>query len=163
MSIVTILWTDRGAERAVDGNGYQYYFNRKTEHVKYWLCAQKGCNARMSTRISSSNLVGPNWPTHEHGTNILKKKAKEIQQEAIKKFSSIPGTSTKMMMGALPRRCSIQPIPMQSMACLLAVLCGGPRKRKSPLLPSQRATVILCRRRFRKISARQQMERNFSS
>jgi hypothetical protein len=104
MSIVTILWTDRGAERAVDGNGYQYYFNRKTEHVKYWLCAQKGCNARMSTRISSSNLVGPNWPTHEHGTNILKRKAKEIQQEAIKKFASIPGTSTKMMMGDITKK-----------------------------------------------------------
>ena len=41
MSIVNIVRTARGAERAIDNNGYHYYFNRKTASAKYWLCAQR--------------------------------------------------------------------------------------------------------------------------
>jgi hypothetical protein len=43
MSIVTIPWSDHGAEHDVDGNCHHYDFNRKTEHVKYWIPEGNGC------------------------------------------------------------------------------------------------------------------------
>ena len=98
MSIVTVLRTPRGAERAQDNNGYNYHFNRKTEKVKYWRCTQNGCSVRLASRISSSQLVGENLPEHDHTTNLMKRKAKEVEVEVIKRFASVSGSKTKSML-----------------------------------------------------------------
>ena len=57
MSIVNILTTARGKERAVDGNSYQYYFNRQTEKVKYWICSQQDCSVRLATLVTTNTLM----------------------------------------------------------------------------------------------------------
>ena len=93
--MVRIVLTARGAEQAIDGDGYIYYFNRKTESVKYWLCSQAGCNVRIITTISTSQLVGNTLPMHEHGTNLNKRKAKEAVASTIKKFATLPSTTAK--------------------------------------------------------------------
>jgi hypothetical protein len=88
MSIETILRTDCGAEFAVDVNVHNYYFSRKTDHKVLAVCSERLQHA-YEFKISWSNIVRENWPAHEHGTNILKRKAKDLQQDVIKMFASI--------------------------------------------------------------------------
>ena len=98
MSIVNILTTARGKERAVDGNSYQYYFNRQTEKVKYWICSQRDCSVRLATLVTTNTLVGETWPTHDYTCNILKRKTQELENAVIKKYAEIPGTTTKQVL-----------------------------------------------------------------
>jgi hypothetical protein len=90
---MTMLRTPRGKERAEESNGYN--MNRMTEKVKYWRCAQNGCSVRPGSRISTSQLVGENLPEHDHTTNLMKRKAKEVEMVTIKRFASVPGRKTK--------------------------------------------------------------------
>jgi hypothetical protein len=89
MSLVTVLTTPRGKERAEDSNGYNYHINRTTEKVTDWRCAQ---------RISTLQLVGENLPEHDHLTNLMKRTTKEVEVATIKRFASVTGSKTKSML-----------------------------------------------------------------
>ena len=99
MSIARILTTSRGAEQAGDGNNFIYYFNRNTEKVKYWICAQRDCSVRLSTRVSTNRLVGEEWPEHDHSINLLKRRVKEVEAAVIKKYAGeVPSASSKQVL-----------------------------------------------------------------
>ena len=87
MSIVNIFQAKRGGTQGRDGNGFIYYLNRKTALHSYWLCKQPACNVRMTSLNATSELVGPAWPVHDHGINILKQKAREAQEAAVQKYA----------------------------------------------------------------------------
>jgi len=55
----------------------------------------------MTSLNATSELVGPAWPVHDHGINILKQKAREAQEAAVEKYASLAGTSTKAMLGEI--------------------------------------------------------------
>jgi hypothetical protein len=101
---MTVLRTPRGKERAEDSKGYNYHINRMTEKVKYWRCAQNGCSVRPGSRISTLQLVGENLPEHDHTTNLMKRKAKEVEMVTIKRFASVPGRKMKSMLGEISKR-----------------------------------------------------------
>jgi hypothetical protein len=132
MSIVTILRTPRGSEQAVDKNGIYYYFGHKTTTAKYWVCAQKGCSVRMITRISTSELVGDTWPVHDHGTNLLKRKAKEAESLMIKKYAEIPSTTAKMVLSDVTNQllASSQPSALYGMSSGGAIKIAFWREKK---------------------------------
>jgi hypothetical protein len=148
MSIVNILRTPLGSLQARDENGFKYHLNRKSEKVSYWRCAQKSCSVRMASRNSTSMLVGDSLPGHDHSTNILKKKAKEVELATIKKHASIPGTSTKAMVCEITNTLlsSSQPNTVYSMSSSSALKSALFREKKKanplPPLPKSYADVI---------------------
>jgi hypothetical protein len=42
--------------------------------------------------------VGESLPEHDHPTNLMKRKAKEVEVSTIKKFAAVPGSSAKAML-----------------------------------------------------------------
>jgi hypothetical protein len=148
MSIVNIFHTKRGAQQATDGNGYIYYFNRKTDTVSYWLCKQRSCNIRMTTLNTTSELVGNAWPVHGHGINLLKRQAKKEQDAAIKKYSTLPGTSTKAMLGEISKNLLASSTPnaiygMDSGSALKMALWRNKQKENPiPQLPKSHDDVM---------------------
>jgi hypothetical protein len=82
-----------------------------TETVKYWRCVQKGCTARLAKRISSSSLVGENLPEHDPPTNLMKRKANEVEISAIKNVAAVPGSSAKAMLCDISHSLSHRPSP----------------------------------------------------
>ena len=148
MSIVTVLRTPRGKERAEDSNGYNYHINRTTEKVKYWRCAQNGCSVRLGSRISTSQLVGENLPEHDHSTNLMKRKAKEVEMATIKRFASVTGSKTKAMLGEISNvlLSSDHPNTLAAMRISSALKSALFREKKKinplPALPKSFSDVI---------------------
>ena len=139
MSILNVFKTSRGKSQATDENGFRYYFNRKSEKVTYWICSTKDCSARVSSRNSSSVLVGDDLPDHAHSTNLLKRKAKEVETAALKKHASLPGTSTKAMLCEISHNLLISELPnalySTSTSTALKQALYRQKKRENPLPP----------------------------
>jgi hypothetical protein len=76
--------------------GLRAIIKEEEEKVKYWRCAQNGCSVRPGSRISTSQLVGENQPEHDHTTNLMKRKAKEVEMVTIKRFASVPGRKNEV-------------------------------------------------------------------
>lgn len=148
MSIVNIFKSKRGALQASDGNGHHYYFNRKASENTYWLCKQPACTTRMISNTATTELVGDNWPTHDHGINLTKRKAQEEQAAAIAKYSTISGTSTKAMLGEISQNILSSSTPnaifgMSSGSALKMSLWRNKQKiNPIPELPKSHADVM---------------------
>jgi hypothetical protein len=147
MSIVTVLRTPRGKERAEDSNGYNYHINRATEKVKYWRCAQNGCSVRLGSRISTSQLVGKNLPEHDHSTNLMKRKAKEVEVATIKRFASVSGSKIKSMLGEISNVLLSSDHPntlaaMRTSSALKSALFREKKINPLPALPKSFSDVI---------------------
>jgi hypothetical protein len=138
MSIVNILTTARGSQQAVDPHGFRYHQNRKLDKVTYWRCTTKDCSVRLISRNSSSLLVGET-PVHEHTTNILKQQAKSVEKGIIKKYATLPRTSTKAMLCEISQNIlrSNLPSALYSMSSTGATKMALFREKQklNPLLP----------------------------
>ena len=79
---------------AIDKNNYRYTINNSTETVAYWICAEKGCNSRISTRVSTNNLLNETLPDHpSHGNKLLKRKIRDQENQVIKRLAKVQGAS----------------------------------------------------------------------
>ena len=138
--MIKIVISARGKEQVVDQNGYKYYFNNKAANTKYFICSQAGCNVRLTT-TTAGELVGDSLPDHHHGTNLLKRMAKEIQTDVVMRFATLPSTTTKQATGKMSKQmlASGQPDALFSMGSDEAVKAALWREKKKltsqPKLP----------------------------
>lgn len=148
MSIINILNTARGSQQAEDPNGFRYHLNRKLEKVTYWRCSKKDCNVRLISRNSSSKLDGEVLPHHEHTTNILKDQAKTVEKAFIKKYATLPRSSTKAMLCEISQNIlgSSQPNALYSMSSTAANKMALLREKRKlnplPPLPKNYSDVL---------------------
>ena len=84
MSLIRLTKSTRGKDAIINNNYYKYTFNSTGKNVNYWTCANRSCKARISTRKSTGNLVGPSIPLHDHGNlpdkEYLQQVAHELQK-----------------------------------------------------------------------------------
>ena len=62
------------------------------------LCANRSCKARISTQKSTGNLVGQSIPLHDHGNQLLIKKAKEHEVAVLDNLANVPAATTKAVL-----------------------------------------------------------------
>ena len=68
------------------------------KNVYYWTGANRSCKARFSTRKSTGNLVGQSIPLHDHGNQLLTKKAKEHEVAVLDNLANVPAATTKAVL-----------------------------------------------------------------
>jgi hypothetical protein len=101
----------------------------------------------MSSRISLYNFPVENCATQDNGTLILKRKSKDMQHEAIKNIASIPGTSTKVMIGDISKICLTHPTQMPYAISISSTLKKSlwramQKESPSPPLPESNPDLI---------------------
>ena len=47
----------------------------------YWLCSSTGCKSRVTTSVKGELIS--KLPTHDHGNNLLKRKAERFETDVI--------------------------------------------------------------------------------
>ena len=78
--LITASETTKGKPSLLDKNHYSYVKNGEGSGLQnHWRCANRQCEATLKTRKSTGNLVGDNLPSHSHGNQLLKQKAKETE------------------------------------------------------------------------------------
>ena len=77
--------TSKGKDGIVDANHFVYYKNRETYTSVYWLCSSTGCKSRVTTSVKGELIS--KLPTHDHGNNLLKRKAERIETDVINRFN----------------------------------------------------------------------------
>ena len=90
MSLISFTKSTRGKDAIIDNNYHKYTFNSTGKNVNYWTCANRSCKARISTRKSTGNLVGQSIPLHDHGNQLLIKKAKEHEIAVLDNLANVP-------------------------------------------------------------------------
>ena len=81
----------------IDNNYHKYTFNSTGKNVNYWTCANRSGKARISTRKSTGNLVEQSIPLHDHGNQLLIKKAKEHEVAVLDNLANVPAATTKAL------------------------------------------------------------------
>ena len=98
MSLIRLTKSTRGKDAIIDNNYHKYTFNSTGKNVNYWTCANRSCKARISTRKSTGNLVGQSIPLHDHGNQLLIKKAKEHGVAVLDNLANVPAATTKAVL-----------------------------------------------------------------
>ena len=98
MSLIRLIKSTRGKDAIIDNNYHKYTFNSTGKNVNYWTCANRSCKARISTRKSTGNLVGQSIPLHDHGNQLLIKKAKEHEVAVLDNLANVPAATTKAVL-----------------------------------------------------------------
>ena len=98
-NLLTSSKTVRGRPKMVDKNNYSYVENGKGgARTQPWRCTSRSCSATLRTRKSSGQLVGDTLPSHSHTNQLLKRAAKETEENVIKKYAGIPcATATTVL------------------------------------------------------------------
>ena len=79
-ALITVSKTTKRNLSLLNKNHYSYVKNGEgSSQQNHWRCANRQCNAILKTRKSTGNLVGDNLPSHSHGNQLLKQKAKETE------------------------------------------------------------------------------------
>ena len=98
MSLIRLTKSTRGKDAIIDKNYHKYTLNSTGKNVIYWACANRDCKARISTRKSTGNLVGQSIPLHDHGNQLLLKKAKEHEVAVLDNLANVPAATTKAVL-----------------------------------------------------------------
>ena len=98
MSLIRLTKSSRVKDAIIDNNYHKYTFNSTGKNVNYWTCANRSCKARISTRKSTGNLVGQSIPLHDHGNQLLTKKAKEHEVAVLDNLANVPAATTKAVL-----------------------------------------------------------------
>ena len=81
----------RGKTLVRDINNYEYKLNTTSKTTKYWICREKGCKARIQTKISTNDHIGDNLPEHHHENHCLKRTAEQTEYKIIKQMAQNNG------------------------------------------------------------------------
>ena len=82
----------------MDKNKFKYTNNgNKDRSINYWCCSNRSCSARILTRKSTGKLVS-DLPTHEHSNKLMKRAAKQIETQMIKRYAQVDGSTSKQVL-----------------------------------------------------------------
>ena len=99
---VTYLEAKRGGRHLKDDDGYLYYKTRKVVEKDrvYWACLDRiteTCTSTAITQLSTGNLLSNKL--HNHGNNLLKVSAKEVERSKVDMAATMPTVAPRVVLG----------------------------------------------------------------
>ena len=99
---ITFIKTSWGNDAILDKYLYRYLINNTTGPNNSWVCAVKGCKARLRTAKVTGQLVGEIPTNHTHLSNgALKRKARSMENDVIKRMAPTPGVQLKTIISEI--------------------------------------------------------------